>query len=73
MRILLAIPLLLTAACNVEHDEANNQVVLNYDEEGVENTAEDVGNTAENVAADVGNAVEETAEDIGNEVDTNRQ
>ena len=74
MRIVLAIPLLLIAACNVENDPQNNQVVLNYDEEGVENAAEDVGNIGEDIgneAEDVVNTLQNTDVDV--DVSTNGQ
>ena len=75
MRILLAVPLLLlSAACNVDNDEANNQVVLNYDEEAAENAAEDVGNVAEDIgneAEDVVNTLQNTDVDVN--VSTNGQ
>ena len=75
MRILLAVPLLLlTAACGVEHDEPNNQVLLNYDEEAAENVAEDVGNVGEDIgneAEDVVNTLQNTDVDVN--VTTNGQ
>ena len=55
MRLLLAIPLLLAGACNVERDKANDTTAITINEAEVQNTAEDVGNTVENIAADVGN------------------
>jgi hypothetical protein len=74
MRILLAIPLLLVAACNVDHDDANNQVVFNYDEEAAQNMAEDVGNVGEDIgneAEDVVNTLQNTDVDV--DVSTNGQ
>jgi hypothetical protein len=65
MRILYALPLLAVAACGVENDPQNDQITLEYNEEQIENTAADVGNTAEAVVSDVGN----TVEDVGNRVD----
>ena len=73
MRIILALPLLMTAACNVENDPQNNQVTLEYNEQQIENTAADVGNTAENIGAAIGNEAERAADKIGNtdvDVDT---
>ena len=62
MRILLALPLLALAACQVTKDEQNDTVTATYNEDVAENAASDVGNFAGVVADDVTN----TAEDIGN-------
>ena len=73
MRIIFALPLLMTAACNVENDPQNNQITLQYNEQQIENTAEDVGNTAENIGAAIGNEAERAADKISNtdiDVDT---
>ena len=64
MRILLAIPLLLVAACNVSKDEANNTVSMTLNEEQAANTANDISNGVQNVASDVGNE----ASNLGNKV-----
>ena len=61
MRIILALPLLALAACQVSKDEQNDTVTATYNEDVAENAAADVGNFAEDVANDVTN----TAEDIG--------
>ena len=66
MRFLLALPLLLTAACGVEHDEANDQVTLQYNEEAAEQTASDVGNTAENIGGAIANEAEDAANTVQN-------
>ena len=55
MRILLAMPLLLVGACNVERDKANDTTAITINEAEVQNTAESVGNKVENIASDVGN------------------
>ena len=68
MRIILALPLLLMAACNVERDEANNSTTLEFNEQRIEDAASDVGNAAEDVASGVGNVAGRTADAIGNEV-----
>ena len=77
MRIALALPLLLLAACEVSKDEANGTTSVTYNEEVAANMAADVGNTAENVAADIGNEARTTGEKIENrvgdvDVDVNR-
>ena len=61
MRILLALPLLVLAACQVTKDEQNDTISATYNEDVAENAAADVGNFAEKVANDV----TDTAEDIG--------
>ena len=66
MRILLAIPLLLAGACNVERDQANDTTAITINEDQVENTAADVGNTVENVARDVGNEAANLGDKIEN-------
>ena len=66
MRILIAIPLLLTAACGVDHDTANDQVTLQYNEEQVEQTAQDAGNTAEGIGSAIANEAEDAAAKIQN-------
>ena len=74
MRILLAIPLLAVAACNVENDANNDQVTIQYNEEQAQNVAEDVGNTAQDIGAAIGNEAEETAAKLQNtdvDVDVN--
>lgn len=74
MRILIALPLLALAACQVSKDDQNDTITATYNEDVAENVAEDVGNFAEDVANDI----EDTAEDVGNraenvdiDVDTN--
>lgn len=76
MRILIALPLLALAACNVENDPQNDQVTLQYNEEQAANVAEDVGNTAEGIGGAIANEAEEAAAKIQNtdvdvDVDTN--
>jgi hypothetical protein len=66
MRIALAIPLLLLAACNVTKD--GNAVTVQYDQNTAENTAADIGNTAQNIAADIGNDVQKTGDKLENKV-----
>jgi len=62
MRILMALPLLALAACQVTKDDQNDTITATYNEDVAENAASDVGNFAGVVANDVAN----TAEDIGN-------
>ena len=73
MRILLAMPALLAiAACDVDNDAQNDQVTVQYNEQQIENTAEDVGNTAQGIGAAIANEAEETAAKLQNtDVDVN--
>ena len=72
MRILLAIPLLFVAGCGVEHDTTNDQVTVQYNEQEIQQTAEDAGNTAEGIGSAIANEAEETAAKIRNtDVDVN--
>lgn len=66
MRIFLVIPLLALSACGVEHDTANDQVTLQYNEEEIQQTAQDAGNTAEGIGAAIANEAEEAAAKIQN-------
>lgn len=73
MRMILAFPLLLAAACGV--DANNDTVTINYDSEAIENTAGELGNAAERAASDIGNAaqaIENRVDDIDVDIDLNR-
>ena len=65
MRILMALPLLALAACQVSKDEQNDTVSATFNEDVAQNAASDVGN----FAADVANDVTNTAEDIGDKAE----
>ena len=72
MRIFLAIPLLALSACGVDHDTANDQVTVQYNEQEIQQTAEDAGNTAEGIGSAIANEAEEAAAKIQNtDVDVN--
>ena len=66
MRILIAIPLLLAAGCNVSKDEANNTVSMTFNEEQAANTANDISNGVQNVASDVGNEASNLGDKVQN-------
>ena len=68
MRLVLALPFLMLAACGVDNDTANDQVTLEYNEAALSDTAADVGNAVEDVAAGVGNVAQSTGQAIENEV-----
>jgi len=64
MRIILTLPLLALAACQVTKDDANDSVTMEYNQDVAENGLEDVGNLAENVAATVSNDVQQAADKV---------
>ena len=68
MRIIFAIPLLMTAACSVDNDSGNEQVTLEYNEQRIEDAASDVANTAREVGSGVGNVAESAGRAVKNEV-----
>lgn len=68
MRILLAAPLLLLGACNVQKDAGNDTTTLSFNEDLAKNTVADVGNAAENLGQDVANEADQTADKIHNKV-----
>jgi hypothetical protein len=76
MRMILALPLLALAACQVTKDDANDSVTVEYNQDVAENGLEDAANLAGNVAATVANDVEQAADKVENtdidvDVDTN--
>ena len=68
MRMLLALPLLLVAGCNVQSDDANDSVTIGLNEQRLENAIEDAGNAAEEAGDALGNEVR----DLDIDVDVNR-
>ena len=72
MRMFLAIPLLAVSACGVDHDTGNDQVTLQYNEQEIQQTAEDAGNTAEGIGSAIANEAQDTAAKLQNtDVDVN--
>ena len=68
MRLLIAAPLLLLGACNVDRDAGNETTTLSFNEAVAENTLEDVGQTAENIGGAIANEAEQTAAKVENKV-----
>ena len=68
MRILMAAPLLLLGACNVDRDAGNDTTTVSFNEEVAANTLEDVGQTAENIGGAIVNEAEQTAAKVENKV-----
>jgi len=64
--IMVAIPLLALAACNVSKED--NSVTVQYDQNTAENAAADAGNFAENVGGMIANDVDQTAAKVQNKV-----
>ncbi len=69
MRMIIALPLLLVAACSVDSDGRNDSVTVNFDAQGIENTADELGNAADQAVSDVGNAARGAGQAIENEID----
>jgi hypothetical protein len=68
MRLLIAAPLLLLGACNVDRDSGNETTTLSFNEAVAQNTLEDVGNTAEDIGGKIANEAEQTAAKVENRV-----
>ena len=68
MRIIFALPLVLIAGCNVDNDEANDQMTLEYNQQRIEDAAATAAETAEEIGSSIGNIAESTGEAISNEV-----
>ena len=68
MRMLIALPLLGLAACNVNNDSGNDQVTLEYNGQKIEDAASDAADTARDVASGVGNVAASTGRAVKNEV-----
>ena len=68
MRLLIAAPLVLLCACNVDRDAGNDTTTLSFNEAVAQNTLEDVGNTAENIGGAIANEAESTAAKVENKV-----
>ena len=68
MRLLIALPAILIAGCNVERDPANDSTTIEFNESVAENTARDIANGAEDVAAGAANVAGQAGDAIANEV-----
>jgi hypothetical protein len=68
MRIIVLLPLLLVAGCDVQKDTKNDQVTMKLDTGAIENKADSLGNAAEKAANDVGNTVQNAGESLENQV-----
>ena len=68
MRILLAVPLLVLGACNVDRDAGNDTTTVSFDESAAANAADDVGDAAQNIGSAIATDVEQAADKVQNEV-----
>ncbi len=68
MRRLIVSTLLLTGACSVDSDAANEQVTVEYNKQEIRKTARDAARTAREVASGVGNVAASTGQAVRNEV-----
>jgi hypothetical protein len=66
MRLILALPLLALAACQVTKNEKNDTVSAEFNGDVAENSVAAATNTAENIAADITNDVKQTANKVEN-------
>lgn len=76
MRALVAVPLLLAAACSVENDRRNGQTTIGFDETIVTNTTDRLSNAAEETAAELeraGRELRNDARSIDVDVDIRRR
>jgi azurin len=80
MRIILALPLLMAAACSVDNDAANDKVTVEYNEQRIKKTAratartvKEVGSGVGTVAATTGRAIKKEVGDIDVDVDVSRR
>lgn len=76
MRLLIILPVMTLAACQVSKDSDNGTVTAEFNQDVAENAAADVGNFAENLGNSIANEAEQTADKIENtdvdvDVDTN--
>jgi hypothetical protein len=69
MRMIIALPLLALAACQVTTDDKNDQMTVEYNQDVAENGIADAANTAEELAGKVSNDVQQTADKVENKAD----
>ena len=79
MRMLMLLPLLVTAACDVDSDSQNEQVTLEYDRKrikeaaaGAARTAREVGSGVGNVAVSTGRAIKKEGGEVDVDIDVTR-
>ena len=74
MRMMLALPLLTLAACQVTTDDQNDQMTVQYKQDLAENAAADIANGAREAGAAIANSAEDAGNAVQNvdiDVDTN--
>lgn len=68
MRIILALPLLALAGCDVDNDSANDSVRLEYNQQRIEDAAAAAARTTGEVASGVGNVAASAGRAAANEI-----
>jgi hypothetical protein len=74
MRMMLALPLLTLAACQVTEDSQNDQITVQYNQDVAENAAADIANGAEEAGEAIANGADQAvdaARNVDVDVDTN--
>jgi hypothetical protein len=69
MRLILALPLLALAACQVTKDDKNDTVTAEFNGDVAENGITAATNEAGNIAEDITNDVKDTANKVENKAD----
>ena len=69
MRIIVVLPLLALAACQVTKDDANDSMTVEYNQDVAEHGLEDAADLAGNVAATVTNDVKQAADKVEDKVE----
>jgi hypothetical protein len=68
MRLILALPLLALAGCDVDNDSGNDSVRIEYNEQRIRDAAAATARTAKEVGSSVGNVAVSTGRAVSNEV-----
>jgi hypothetical protein len=66
MRVAIALPLLMLAACQVSTDEKNDSTTVGYNQDIAENAAADVSNHAGAIAGHIVNDVQDAGNTVQN-------
>ena len=72
MRLLILLPIIALAGCQVSKDDGNGTISAEFNQDVAENAAADVGNFAENVGGAIANEAADAKDKIENvDVDVN--
>jgi hypothetical protein len=75
MRMMLAVPLLALAACQVTDDNKNDQLTVQYNQDVAENAVADIANGAEEAGGAIANSAKDASQAVRNidvDVDLNK-